>query len=98
MVGRRVMPMADGTLPNFEPGDYGRCTWLQRKEGAPESKVIEGKPFTYWQIRVPNGDHGSLDPRVHTVVEHPDGTITVSPSIVTPNWHGFLQAGVWRIA
>lgn len=38
------------------------------------------------------------------MVEHEDGTITISPSIhlhPTPNgsrsgWHGFLERGVWR--
>jgi hypothetical protein len=39
----------------------------------------------------------------HSVVEHEDGTITVSPSILItePNvgqWHGFLERGVWRVA
>lgn len=37
----------------------------------------------------------------HDVVEHEDGTITVSPSILvnkgTPReWHGFLKKGIWR--
>lgn len=41
----------------------------------------------------------------HRVVEHDDGTITVSPSIeVSSNdptraanyWHGFLERGIWR--
>jgi hypothetical protein len=37
----------------------------------------------------------------HSVVEHDDGTISVSPSILhtEPNvgqWHGFLERGVWR--
>lgn len=36
----------------------------------------------------------------HTVVEHEDGTITVSPSILITQedvqWHGFLERGVWR--
>lgn len=40
----------------------------------------------------------------HTVTEHDDGTITVSPSILyevpgyTPSYHyhGFLEHGVWR--
>lgn len=39
----------------------------------------------------------------HGVVEHEDGTITVSPSILVqqpnatpPTWHGFLERGVWR--
>jgi hypothetical protein len=34
------------------------------------------------------------------LIEHDDGTITISPSILdsgTPNgWHGFLERGVWR--
>jgi hypothetical protein len=36
----------------------------------------------------------------HQVVEHEDGTITVSPSILTGRgerqWHGYLEHGVWR--
>lgn len=35
----------------------------------------------------------------HTVVEHEDGTITVSPSILVPGdqgYHGYLEHGVWR--
>ncbi len=37
----------------------------------------------------------------HTVVEHEDGTITVSPSILVygandKSWHGYLERGVWR--
>jgi hypothetical protein len=41
------------------------------------------------------------------VVEHEDGTITVSPSILVSTsrdgkplevWHGFLERGVWRVA
>lgn len=38
----------------------------------------------------------------HEVVEHEDGTITVSPSILirSPHkgteWHGFLEKGIWR--
>jgi hypothetical protein len=39
----------------------------------------------------------------HTVTEHEDGTISVSPSILmggqgttTAPWHGFLERGVWR--
>lgn len=37
----------------------------------------------------------------HTVVEHEDGTITVSPSILISHysgtqWHGYLERGVWR--
>ena len=43
----------------------------------------------------------------HDVVEHEDGTITVSPSILQQggyrldgtkkdDWHGYLERGVWR--
>lgn len=38
----------------------------------------------------------------HEVVEHDDGTVTVSPSILSTKsehgheWHGYLEHGVWR--
>ena len=33
----------------------------------------------------------------HEVTEHPDRTITVSPSIELEPWfHGYLERGVWR--
>lgn len=36
----------------------------------------------------------------HDVTEHPDGTITVSPSILVTShrgrWHGYLRAGEWE--
>ncbi len=37
----------------------------------------------------------------HDVTEHPDGTITVSPSILVEGdhgktWHGYLERGIWR--
>lgn len=37
----------------------------------------------------------------HEVVEHEDGTITVSPSILITGrlglqWHGYLERGWWR--
>jgi hypothetical protein len=37
----------------------------------------------------------------HQVVEHEDGSITVSPSILVSagplgQWHGYLERGVWR--
>jgi hypothetical protein len=34
----------------------------------------------------------------HEVVEHEDGTITASPSILVTgrgSWHGFLRRGIW---
>lgn len=48
-----------------------------------------------WHVRPPKGDVGVLE--AHTVMEHEDGTITVSPSILLEGvWHGFLERGVWR--
>lgn len=53
-----------------------------------------------WAAKLPNGLRCGLSK--HTVTEHEDGTITVSPSILTTNgeggesWHGFLEKGVWR--
>lgn len=52
-----------------------------------------------WFCRTPNGHLGTLSR--HTVVEHEDSTITVSPSILVSDgtgelWHGFLENGIWR--
>lgn len=81
----------------------------QDGEGKPDGYI----PGTYWPGRVlddgfvewwivdPTGYLGSLG-RGHTVTEHDDGTITVSPSILSTvedhghDWHGYLERGVWR--
>jgi len=53
-----------------------------------------------WYCCPPNSDLlGRLGN--HEVVEHEDGTITVSPSILIRNrpgkaWHGYLERGIWR--
>ena len=52
-----------------------------------------------WGLCAPNGDSGTLCQPPHTITEHDDGTITVSPSIqmeTGQRWHGFLERGVWR--
>ena len=55
-----------------------------------------------WWCKTPNGLGGALSG--HEVIEHDDGTITVSPSILVkqgtdgPEWHGFLERGEWREA
>lgn len=55
-----------------------------------------------WWARVPpnrsypKGAIANLE--AHDVVEHEDGTITVSPSIAVSGggyWHGYLTRGVW---
>ena len=58
-----------------------------------------------WFMCLPNGLFGTVSPKVHTVTEHDDGSISVSPSILTTvpgdaarSWHGFLERGVWRSA
>lgn len=56
----------------------------------------------HWLCCTPNGLFGNLS--AHSVTEHDDGTITVSPSILVtsgrnrgkPSWHGYLERGVWR--
>lgn len=58
-----------------------------------------GKIGDIWYACTPNGHLGNL--ANHEVVEHDDGTITVSPSILvgkdpSDNWHGYLEHGVWR--
>ena len=53
-----------------------------------------------WFGCTPN-DHG-CNLSAHDVVEHEDGTITVSPSILVTSkreeWHGFLRRGIWSLA
>jgi hypothetical protein len=53
-----------------------------------------------WMANAPGGALGDLTN--HEVVEHEDGTITVSPSILIDDgeakWHGYLERGIWRQA
>ena len=70
-----------------------------------KDKVFEMmKPGDYFKlssgefiIQTPNGLVASI--RNHKIIEHEDGTITASPSILitgTGRWHGFLERGIWR--
>ena len=57
-----------------------------------------------WTVRPPGSHAGGIPD--HEVVEHEDGTITVTPSIILMDfdekgreqvvWHGYLEGGVWR--
>lgn len=88
--GRRVR---DDELKDnpFRPGAYGRVLGIQT-------------PGEWdWSAVTPNGLHANLS--AHDVIEHEDGTITVSPSILvtlpqgdnpTREWHGYLERGNWR--
>lgn len=55
-----------------------------------------------WFMRPPAPGFGVGGLGRHTVVEHEDGTITVSPSILVygnregHTWHGYLERGIWR--
>lgn len=92
MMGRRVKPDAEGWLSPLEPGDYGRAT-------APE--LADHPRLLWWQVCAPDGCQGSLSPEIHQILEHEDGTITVTPSLDMSKWrngtgyHGFLKHGEW---
>lgn len=51
-----------------------------------------------WYLYLPGGGLGRLSN--HTVDEHADGTITVSPSVLVQGGrgrrHGFVRRGVWE--
>ncbi len=61
-------------------------------------KITEPEPFFY--CCSPNGLFGNLSK--HKVIEHEDGTITVSPSILIQmasfEYHGYLERGIWKQA
>jgi hypothetical protein len=66
----------------------------------------KAKDGTWW-ICSPNGIHGRIKDSIWKIIEHEDGTITASPSILLnypqaptdcnpPSWHGYLEKGVWK--
>lgn len=87
MQGRRI-----DWRPGF-PGD-----WAQPGDYMPVQDGVHPKhPVDVWYVMAPDGGVGALVPSTHTMTEAPDGTLTVSPSIIMPNgWHGWLNAGVWH--
>lgn len=54
----------------------------------------------WWACAPVQGEHYAGTLTDHDVIEHEDGTITVSPSLVfgNSNYHGWLKAGVWTDA
>lgn len=88
MIGSRLIKLREDedllASIAFTPGAYG---------------TVDG---VTWYGTTPNGLFANL--RSHSVVEHHDGSITVSPSILVttglggkdPQWHGYLERGVWR--
>lgn len=81
MQGRRL-PDGHHSFFDSKPGDY----WLE--------------PNGSWYAVTPNGLYGNLT--AHDIEIHEDATITVSPSILVhatmghPEYHGYLERGVWR--
>lgn len=83
--GRRVYPCENGHVISrlTQEGDYGKDSsgrWFARP---PKLKHVTG----VWL----NNPKYSWE-----VIEHPDGTISVHPSIdCIGTWHGWLKKGVW---
>lgn len=69
----------------LEEGEYA----LNPKDGA-------------WYFAIPGAPRGYAGClRSHTIEEHEDGTITVSPSVLLTagdgqQWHGWLTRGIWK--
>ncbi len=91
MQGKRV---ADDKWPE-NSGEYSKL--VTTNQDGEYGKVV-------WFCIPPKSGIGCGSLSSHTVVEHEDGTITVSPSILIyakPNqpesgWHGYLERGIWR--
>lgn len=89
-------------LPNNKfPDNPGEYAFMDNMN----EETLKAGGVPHWLIYTPNGQYGSL--RTHKVVEHEDGTITVSPSILIKDsvdwgktyidrYHGYLEKGVWR--
>lgn len=78
--GKRGQPDEHGWLRRaLEPGEYVFVNPTAMADGSPLPDWVK-KHYPCWIVETPNGHGGSL--ANHTIVEHPDGTITVSPSIL----------------
>lgn len=77
------------SLTEYKPGEYSLRPAGHDYADAPRQLYF----------RDPAGNIGRVER--HTITEHEDGTISVSPSILVErgaagnNWHGHLQRGVW---
>jgi hypothetical protein len=65
-----------------------------------DAQICYWKEGNIWYLYLPGAGVGALSK--HNIVENPDGTITVSPSILMEGHlgkkHGFLENGIWRDA
>lgn len=48
-----------------------------------------------WFMKTPTGRVGALIPEFHSWIIEQDGTLTITPSIVYFDYHGFLKNGIW---
>jgi hypothetical protein len=79
----------------------GKRRDLEEDEYALEMGEYGKNTEGHWYCRVPAPGFGVGGLGKHDIVEHEDGTITVSPSILCyghhdNQWHGYLERGVWR--
>jgi len=90
-IGTRRRGTDRAAMDLLEPGDYMHLVDDSRD---------------YWVVGLPErngvGDVVIGNLAGHRVIEHEDGTITVSPSILCSQghngftWHGYLEHGRWR--
>jgi hypothetical protein len=85
--------VAYATVGEFFAGD--RPGWVR----VPENDFAYYRLGSRWFIRCMVGCVlGRIGPATHSVDEHDDGTITVSPSLVMwQGWHGWLRRGVFEV-
>jgi hypothetical protein len=77
---------------------------FEKEDWIPMDAGDYGRSEGVWYARPPQSDTFHCGPGSlanHDVVEHEDGTITVSPSILVTGhhgvqWHGYLERGIWR--
>jgi len=97
------MPAPQPTLP-WVSESRKITQGVRRPDGTGPHELEPGdhaKHKGQWFGRIPNGDlFLTANMANHSIEEHEDGTISVSPSILCDNskeyWHGFLTRGVWR--
>lgn len=98
--GKRIYQTDHEALDKLQPGEYmlfdnpytSKKSWY----GVCPTETNEDPHSPFFHPVLCNLD-------AHSVVEHENGTITVSPSILVTRridepqlWHGYLQQGVWK--
>lgn len=66
---------------------------IKGMEELDETKICYWKVEDKWMLYLPNCGVGGLGN--HEVMEHEDGTISVTPSILMRKRHGYLTKGIW---